>query len=667
MRPLLVLLLVLAAAGGFFFILMKDGAQDSGTQAPILGPSTPEVVAPTTAPGPAQLEQVAAPAAKREAAPESVKPTGVSTQSARLEGGSGTVTGAVVDEGGSPIPGAEVRLTRYGLDSLFFLDSSNERVPDITTKTGKDGRYEFENVPVYNSYALVVTHDKFSRAERSPVDVREGRATEEPNVVLGPGVGLSGRIMDSGGNNVPGAIVRVSFTPFASLLGNDSDTLESKSDQEGRYAFANLAAGNYSLTVIADGYGRVDVPNINVDGKEPAVKDVVVEIAHMIAGSVRSIEGTPLADVEVNAFSMDNRTNQSRSQVRSDEKGEFIIQDVPQGRYLIQAQLVGFEMAVPNLRVETGDMSVQVQLRALPRVRGQVISSATGQPIPNFTAQLRQPIQGSPTATAAVPASRTTVSNPEGRFELGVPKPGEYRVHIIAPGHADTLSAQFVVSPGSDVSNIIVRCIQGGRVKGRVVDSSGKPVAGARVSSHHKDWSDDMFAASLGDLAPWLATEATAVTDGEGRYTLANLMPETYQVLVKHPEYAGASQTDILVSDGNETIVRDVVLPSGSTVSGIVYGPNGRPLPGALVRLQGENFFAGSLPGGPYTGRADDMGRYVIHNVKQGSYGAWAERPRGANSTNPFQASVDMKLTKVTLTITEGGKYDNEDFKLRDQ
>ena len=62
----------------------------------------------------------------------------------------------------------------------------------------------------------------------------------------------------------------------------------------------------------------------------------------------------------------------------------------------------------------------------------------------------------------------------------------------------------------------------------------------------------------------------------------------------------------------------------------------------------------------------DDKGRYVIHNVKQGSYGAYAERPRGPSS-NPFQASVDMKLTKKTLTITEGGKYDNEDFKLRDQ
>jgi protocatechuate 3,4-dioxygenase beta subunit len=664
MRPFLVLLLVLAAAGGFFYVLTKDRAQDAGNPAPI-GPATPQAGAPAAEPGPADLVPGAATQAKREVAPESVPPADVSTQAAiNLAVGRGTVQGTVVDEGGSPIPAADVRLTRYGTDNIFFPEIGGTLVPDIKTTSGKDGAFLLENVPVYDNYALIVTHGKFSRVERSPVAVREGRATVEPRVVLGPGIGLSGRITDTGGNSVPGAIVRVSFTPFASF-GSDADVLDTKSDSEGRYAFANLAPGNYGLSVVADGYGRIDVPNINIDGKEPAVKDLVLEVAFMIAGSVRTLEGAPLPEVEINAYS-DSRTNPSQSQVRSDEKGEFIIQDVPQGRYLIQARLAGYEMAVNNLRVETGDMSVQVQMRALPRVRGQVVSSVTGQPIPNFTAQLRQPIQGSETATAAVPSTRGTFSDPEGRFELGVPKGGDYRVHIIAPDHADTLSSQFAVVTGTDVNNIVVRCIKGGKVRGRVVDAAGKPVVGARVSSHHKEWSDDMFSLSLGEHTPWLATEASAITDSEGRYTLSNLMPETYQIRVKHPDYAGASQTDVLVSDVNETIARDILLPVGSTVSGVVYGPNGRPLPGALVKLNGEGVFAGSMPGGPYTGRADDNGRYAIQNVKQGTYGAWAERPRGAN-TNPFQASMDMKNVKRTLTVTEGGTYDSEDFKLKDQ
>jgi len=338
---------------------------------------------------------------------------------------------------------------------------------------------------------------------------------------------------------------------------------------------------------------------------------------------------------------------------------------VPQGQYRLIAQHASYEMTDRNLRAETGDMSLQILMRALPRVRGQVVSAATGQPVTSFTVQLRQPIPNS-NSTSAVPASRISVVDPDGRFELGAPRAGEYRVHVIAEGQADTLSLPFTVNLGTDVDNIVVRMIVGGSLRGRVVDSNGQPVVGARVTSHHKDWADDLFTASLGDLQPWLATEAAAITDGEGRFTLKNLMPESYQVMVKHPDYAGATQTNLVVTDGAEAMVREIILPAGSSVSGVVYGPNGSPLAGAIVKLQAEGQFGGSTPGGPYQARSDDQGRYTITNVKQGSYGAYASRPRGP-AANPFQESVDMKFTKRTLTVREGSNYENEDFKLRDQ
>ncbi|MEZ6014315.1 MAG: carboxypeptidase-like regulatory domain-containing protein [Planctomycetota bacterium] len=669
MRSVLVLLLVIAAAGGLFFVLNRDGGKAPGSGPAIVGPATPEGPAVAPKVETEELVDVAPPTSLRKDIPEAVTPSAADTSlgKIRLDTGRGAVLGKVTGEGGAPIKDAEVRLTRYGMENLFFLDPGADRIPDITGKSEADGTFRLENVPVFDQYSLVVTHPKFSRYERSPVIVREGRTTEEPSVVLMPGVGLSGRVSDTGGNNVPGAVIRLNYSAFASFLGDASESVEATSDAEGRYAFMNLAAGNYSLSATADGYGRIDVQNINVDGKEAATKDIVLEVAHMIAGTVRTVDGVPLADVEVNAYSMDNRTTQSRSQVRTDEQGQFVIQDVPQGRYLIQAVHPSYEMVERQLRVETGDMSVQVLMRALPRVRGQVVAASSGQPVTSFTVQLRQPVPNSnPPATTAIPASRISVVDPEGRFELGAPKAGEYRVHVVAEGYADSLSPTFVITAGSDANNITVAAIKGGALRGRVIDSNGEPVVGARVTSHHKDWSDDLFAQSLAELGPWLATETAAVTNGEGVYVLKNLMPETYQVTVKHPDYAGAGQTGLLVSDGNETLAREIILPAGSTISGVVYGPNGRPLPGALVRLQPEGQFSGSTPGGPYTARADDAGRYEIRNVKQGSYGAYATRP-ASQGGNPFQESFDMKFTKKTLSVREGGTYESEDFKLRDQ
>lgn len=666
MRPILVLLLVLAAAGGFFFVLTKDKPGKGGTTGPIVGPSAPAEAPRTETPNATTLGEVPQSNVGRDV----VTPTVPRVEEppkivAKFDTGSGTVVGSVVDQNGVGIADAEVRLTHYGAESLFFLDVTSERIPDITTKSVAGGKFRFEDVPAYDQYSLVATHSKFSRAERFPIIVADGKVTEEPNVVLEPGVGLSGKITDTGGNNVGGASVRLTLTSIASLLDASTDSVEVKSDGEGRYAFQNLAAGNYSLTVIADGYGRVDIANLNIAGKEAATKDIVVEVAHMIAGSVRSVDGQPLAEVEVQAWSMDNRNNQSRSSVKSDEQGQFVIQDVPQGQYRLIAQHPAYEMSDRNLRAETGDMSLQILMRALPRVRGQVVSAASGQPITAFTVQLRQPIPNS-NSTSAVPTTRISVVDPEGRFDLGAPRAGEYRVHVVAGSHADTLSAPFTVNLGTDFDGVIVRMIAGGTLRGRVVDSTGAPVSGARVSSHHKDWADDLFTASLGDLQPWLATEASAVTDGEGRYELENLMPESYQVIVKHPDYAGATQSNLVVTDGSETLVREIVLPAGSTVSGVVYGPNGSPLGGALVKLIAEGQFGGSVPGGPYQARSDEQGRYSITNVKQGSYGAYATRPRGA-SAGPFQEPVDMRLTKRTLTIREGSNYDGEDFKLRDQ
>jgi len=651
MRAILVLLLVLAAAGGFFFVLNQDDSPTPGTPGSVgLTNAEPQPEKPAEVPSAAILtppEKLRTPVEVRDAKVPDVAPNFL----AGPDTGSGQVAGTVVDDQGATITGAAVRLTRYGASAFFFAEEG-PRVADIEAKSGKDGTFLMSNVPAFSQYALVVTHPKFSRMERSPVVVLDGKLTQEPNLVLTPGVGLTGKVTDTGGANVAGATVSLSLSMLASLVGDSAEVVTVRSDADGRYAFLNVAPGNYGLGVVADGYGRVDIQNLNVAG-EGSTRDVVLDVAHMIAGTVRSVDGAPLKEVEIQAWSMDNRASQSRSSVRTDEQGQFIIQDVPQGQYRLIAQHPAFDMTDRNLRAETGDMSLQIMMRPFPMVRGQVVASATGLPVTNFTAQLRTPVQGSQTATSAVPDSRQTFVDPEGYFALTARRPMECMVQVTADGFATTTSARFTVPLSGDVNNIVVRMIQGGSMRGRVVDGAGKPVAGARVTSFHNDYVDDMFARAVADSNLWFATEATTMTTADGQFKLGNLMPETYRIVIKHPDYAETVQTGILVTDGGESAVRDILLPKGSKVSGVVYGPNGRPIAGALVTLQGERPFAGSIPGGPYTTRTDEAGQYVLLNVKQGSYGAHASRPQ-ANANNPFQDSIDAAATKVTVTVSDG-------------
>lgn len=664
MRAFLVLILVLAASAAFFFVISGGDGSEPGGGGAITGPATE---GPVVADEPARTDLETADLTTPKRVASEVEKTQVETPAAsptnRAAEGRGRLIGTVIDANDAPISGAEVRLTRYGSASLspLFLDPSQPRVPDLTAKTNARGEFEFPSVAAYDQYAIVATHPKFSRSEREPVAVVENKVTEERNIRLVTGASLSGRITDEGGNNVPDAEIRVQLQSFAASFGEEVDSYGARSDAEGRYRIDNLAPGNYSMRVEADGYGGMYAPALNISGVEPMTKDVVLALAHMIGGMVRTPEGLPIEGVEVQVWSMSDRTNQSRSSVRTDAQGKFLVQDVTKGTYLILANHPAYEAEQRNLRAETGDMSIVVVMRAHPRIRGQVLSSASNAPITSFTVQLRSPIPNAvPETTMADPRTRTTVLDPEGRFDIAAPKPGTWRVHAMAPGHADTVSAAFEVIAGTDVNNVVVRMIAGGTVRGRVVDTGGRPVSGARVSSHHKDWADDAFSLSISDV--WLATQASAVTDSDGRYELKNLMPMTYQIVVKHADYAGATLRDVIAIDGQENLVRDIVLPNGSTVSGTVYGPNGSPLAGAMVRLHGE-VQTGTEPfGGPYSTRTDEAGRYTFQNVKQGTYGAWATRPRGPQSP-PLLETTDMNQTKKTISVRDGANV-TQDFTL---
>ena len=65
------------------------------------------------------------------------------------------------------------------------------------------------------------------------------------------------------------------------------------------YEFSNVAPQqNYALTVVAEGYGKVILPDIAVLETEDTVKDIVLEIASL-AGQVISASCEPIEGVSV--------------------------------------------------------------------------------------------------------------------------------------------------------------------------------------------------------------------------------------------------------------------------------------------------------------------------------------------------------------------------------
>ena len=85
-----------------------------------------------------------------------------------------------------------------------------------------------------------------------------------------------------------------------------------------------------------------------------------------------------------------------------------------------------------------------------------------------------------------------------------------------------------------------------GTIEGRVRDQAGNGIAGASVTG-------------IANRSP-----SAAVTDGQGRYTLANLPPGTYKVRAEAPGKASVVLDDIVVSIGTRSRV-DITLVAGQT------------------------------------------------------------------------------------------------------
>lgn len=665
MKPLLVLIAVAAAAAGLFFVL-QDGGESTpeGSNTLTISEAPEETQAPVQEPS-ENLVDVNNGSTREtgtvQPGPTTVLPTADEPIAAM---GFGELTGSVTDEKGTPIQNARVTLTKFGSQSFFF--DQLDRSTDVVATTGTDGTFTFERVPAYDSYALIATHDDFSRTENSSVIVQDGVTTDAPALVLLPGSKITGSVTDTGGNAVPDAVLTLKENALMAQLGGpdggDGATIV-KSDKSGNYEFLNVAPGqNYIIEVSADGYGGINTPPVAVLENEDTQQDITLEVASMLAGTVTSINGEVLDGVTIQAYLLDKSKPGTNSIIKSDDSGYFEITDIPPGEFQIIARHPLYQ-ANTRSRAKSGDMNVTIELQPLPRIQGQVVDDATGTPLTNFEVQLRQPVAGGQNdLSVANPQTRRLIEDAEdGRFEIVAPNGGDFMVEGIAQGYANSSSESFTTTMGTNGPTVIVRMTKGGTLTGRVLGADGQPIEGATVATHDKEWSDDLFWQSLGAGAPGAATETTVLTGADGSFTAKFLTPANYQIVVRHRDYAQEIVQDLAVAEGQTARVPDVKLPQGGDISGTVIGPSGSPLAGATVKMFPTNQNARS-----YNAQTNKNGEYRIKNIRQGSYKMHATRPRTA-ADNPFQENIDMKATQRTLTVQDGSSLVGEDFKLSDR
>ncbi|MEM7517011.1 MAG: carboxypeptidase regulatory-like domain-containing protein, partial [Planctomycetota bacterium] len=491
MRPLIVLVLVLIAAAALIFTFLLRTEDRKSPE--IIEPGRTEVVAPVDQ-GPAATltdtpeERVAVAVVPDKLTEDPVEAVAV----ADFENG---LTGQIINEEGRPVGEASVTLT-FANSQIMMLDTTPNKTKNIEVTSDSDGRFTFVHLEPSDFYTLIVTHPDYSRDEISNVQVPIDGIAEEPAIVLRQGSSLSGYLRDKEGVPITKAEIILDVNPMGPVGKNAQ---RAKIDNGGKYIIQNVAPGMRTLRVMADGYGSQFHGGLSFDGKNSRTKDLELEVAAIIAGRVLNPSGDGEPGVQVMAINYSNSTRHSRDSMKTKADGSFSLERLNPGSYTLQFAKPGFKRD-RMLRVETGDLNVTFQLARRAIVSGTVIDSSTGKPIPAGTVTLRQTMEGTELTT------RTNVTGKirNGKYELLDVQGGDYLVEAIAPkyGLAATFSAPFTVVEGQDVNGIDIALTAGGTITGRVMDSSGKGIAGAVVGTHENDFTTDEFFATFGEMFP---------------------------------------------------------------------------------------------------------------------------------------------------------------------
>lgn len=247
---------------------------------------------------------------------------------------------------------------------VIALDEEGSAVTDVAV-TGADGTYELEvpvvrdedGAPVDTTFTLQGSaqgYQPFPQGVRValPISTEEAELVEERYVIENAltAIGLislpeaqrftvagqvTGLTMES---NVGGALV---------VASGEAGTFSAVTDLSGAFTLFNMLDGDYTITVYASGL-QVETTNVTVEGED--VADVVLtqleEETTTVTGSVQIVEGggaTSVILVVEDTFDPLVARGEVPRGLRAPRSGppsitgEFTIEGVPQGRYVVLA------------------------------------------------------------------------------------------------------------------------------------------------------------------------------------------------------------------------------------------------------------------------------------------------------------------------------------------
>lgn len=405
-------------------------------------------------------------------------------------------------------------------------------------------------------------------------DVRD--PLSEARILLVARRPLPTEVLDSRGD----ALERRPLTFYAARETHELDAL---TDLEGMATFRGLPEDAFfDLRIERHGYRSLEVEGL--ERPESGVFELLLAPALSISGRVVDVQGEPIREAFVGITSLDGLTTPDLDHPYTDAEGIFVIDGLVEGSYRVWARAADHAAFEP-VAVDLGDAPVEELV-----VREAPSAVLTGRVIDDDGRALSD--------VRVVVAEQLATTDSVGEFVLVGVAVGRQEAQMRAPdGRGDTQVVD--VDPGGSYVELRLGPL---RVSGRVVDGSGRPVAGARVSLQGASSSEE------------------TVTDESGSFRLA-LIQGAARLTAEAGDLRGEADVSYFRQSVDGVEIR---IESGARLAGLVAGLESERT--VRVRLERD--------GRTQWSDVDEEGLFLFERV---SPGAWQlsvlEAARGSMST----------------------------------